>query len=70
MVGLAGRLPENKEFSATDRTESQESPKQGSLSRTIGSKDPDEFSACGREIHILKIVRHPQVVQLYEIIET
>jgi len=23
-----------------------------------------------REIHILKIVRHPQVVQLYEIIET
>lgn len=23
-----------------------------------------------REIHILKIVRHPSVVQLYEIIET
>jgi len=23
-----------------------------------------------REIHILKIVRHPNVVQLYEIIET
>jgi 5'-AMP-activated protein kinase catalytic alpha subunit len=23
-----------------------------------------------REIHILKIVRHPNVIQLYEIIET
>ena len=29
-----------------------------------------DVERVSREIHILKIVRHPQVVQLYEIIET
>jgi 5'-AMP-activated protein kinase catalytic alpha subunit len=32
--------------------------------------DVADVERVAREIHILKIVRHPQVVQLYEIIET
>ncbi len=32
--------------------------------------DVSDVERVAREIHILKIVRHPQVVQLYEIIET
>ena len=32
--------------------------------------DVADVERVSREIHILKIVRHPQVVQLYEIIET
>ena len=33
-------------------------------------KDSGDVERVTREIHILKIVRHPNVVQLYEIIET
>lgn len=32
--------------------------------------DVADYERVSREIHILKIVQHPQVVQLYEIIET
>lgn len=32
--------------------------------------DVSDVERVAREIHILKIVRHPHVVQLYEIIET
>ena len=32
--------------------------------------DVHDVERVAREIHILKIVRHPNVVQLYEIIET
>ena len=32
--------------------------------------DVADVERVAREIHILKIVRHPHVVQLYEIIET
>ena len=32
--------------------------------------DVNDVERVAREIHILKIVRHPVVVQLYEIIET
>ena len=32
--------------------------------------DVADVERVSREIHILKIVQHPQVVQLYEIIET
>ena len=32
--------------------------------------DVADVERVSREIHILRIVRHPQVVQLYEIIET
>jgi 5'-AMP-activated protein kinase catalytic alpha subunit len=32
--------------------------------------DVADVERVSREIHILKIVRHPNVVQLYEIIET
>ena len=32
--------------------------------------DHSDVERVTREIHILKIVRHPNVVQLYEIIET
>ena len=32
--------------------------------------DVGDVERVAREIHILKIVRHPHVVQLYEIIET
>ena len=30
----------------------------------------NDFNRVTREIHILKIVRHPHIIQLYEIIET
>ena len=30
----------------------------------------NDFDRVTREIHILKIVRHPHIIQLYEIIET
>jgi 5'-AMP-activated protein kinase, catalytic alpha subunit len=33
-------------------------------------KDEQEATRIMREINILKIVRHPNIVQLYEIIET
>ena len=33
-------------------------------------KDQSDVDRVTREIHILKIVRHPNVIQLYEIIET
>lgn len=33
-------------------------------------KDTNDVERVTREIHILKIVRHPHIVQLYEIIET
>lgn len=33
-------------------------------------KDESDVQRVTREIHILKIVRHPNVIQLYEIIET
>ena len=33
-------------------------------------KDVNDVERVTREIHILKIVRHPNIVQLYEIIET
>jgi 5'-AMP-activated protein kinase catalytic alpha subunit len=33
-------------------------------------KDQSDVERVTREIHILKIVRHPNVIQLYEIIET
>ena len=32
--------------------------------------DVNDVERVSREIHILKIVQHPHVVQLYEIIET
>ena len=32
--------------------------------------DVSDVERVAREIHILKVVRHPHVVQLYEIIET
>jgi len=32
--------------------------------------DVNDVERVAREIHILKIVRHPAVVQLYEIVET
>lgn len=32
--------------------------------------DKADVERVTREIHILKIVRHPNVIQLYEIIET
>ncbi len=32
--------------------------------------DVTDVERVARELHILKIVRHPNVVQLYEIIET
>ena len=32
--------------------------------------DAADYERVSREIHILKIVQHPHVVQLYEIIET
>ena len=32
--------------------------------------DVADVERVAREIHILKIVRHPDVIQLYEIIET
>lgn len=32
--------------------------------------DVADYERVSREIHILKIVQHPHVVQLYEIIET
>ena len=32
--------------------------------------DVSDVERVAREIHILKIVRHPNIVQLYEIIET
>lgn len=32
--------------------------------------DQADVERVSREIHILKIVRHPNVIQLYEIIET
>jgi 5'-AMP-activated protein kinase catalytic alpha subunit len=33
-------------------------------------KDVNDVERVTREIHILKIVRHPHIIQLYEIIET
>jgi 5'-AMP-activated protein kinase, catalytic alpha subunit len=33
-------------------------------------KDKSDVERVTREIHILKIMRHPHIVQLYEIIET
>jgi len=33
-------------------------------------KDQSDVTRVMREIHILKVVRHPNIVQLYEIIET
>ncbi len=33
-------------------------------------KDVADVERVTREIHILKIVRHPCIIQLYEIIET
>ena len=33
-------------------------------------QDVADVERVAREIHILKIVRHPNVIQLYEIIET
>ena len=33
-------------------------------------KDQADITRVMREIHILKLVRHPNIVQLYEIIET
>lgn len=33
-------------------------------------KDVNDVERVTREIHILKIVRHPNIIQLYEIIET
>lgn len=33
-------------------------------------KDKSDIERVTREIHILKIMRHPNVIQLYEIIET
>ena len=30
----------------------------------------DDIERVSREIHILKVVQHPNIVQLYEIIET
>ena len=32
--------------------------------------DVSDVERVTREIHILKIVRHPNIIQLYEIIET
>jgi 5'-AMP-activated protein kinase catalytic alpha subunit len=32
--------------------------------------DVNDVERVTREIHILKIVRHPNIIQLYEIIET
>ncbi len=32
--------------------------------------DTNDIERVAREIHILKIVRHPHIIQLYEIIET
>lgn len=33
-------------------------------------KDKSDIERVTREIHILKIMRHPNIIQLYEIIET
>lgn len=33
-------------------------------------EDINDIERVEREIHILKIVRHPSIIQLYEIIET
>ena len=33
-------------------------------------KDKSDVERVTREIHILKIMRHPNIIQLYEIIET
>ena len=33
-------------------------------------KDQSDVERVTREIHILKIVRHPNVIQLYEVSET
>jgi len=33
-------------------------------------KDVNDVERVTREIHILRIVRHPNIIQLYEIIET
>lgn len=33
-------------------------------------KDKSDVDRVTREIHILKIMRHPNIIQLYEIIET
>ena len=32
--------------------------------------DVTDIERISREIHILKIIRHPNIIQLYEIIET
>merc|ERR1719220_224793 len=32
--------------------------------------DVSEIKRVAREIHILKLIRHPHIIQLYEIIET
>ena len=32
--------------------------------------DVHDIERIGREIHILKLIRHPNIIQLYEIIET
>ena len=33
-------------------------------------KDVADVERVAREIHILKLIRHPNIIQLYEIIET
>lgn len=33
-------------------------------------KDMADVERVAREIHILKLIRHPHIIQLYEIIET
>ena len=33
-------------------------------------KDVTDVERVAREIHILKLIRHPNIIQLYEIIET
>jgi len=33
-------------------------------------KDMADVERVAREIHILKLIRHPHIIQLYEILET
>ncbi len=33
-------------------------------------KDVGDIERISREIHILKLIRHPNIIQLYDIIET